>query len=466
MPLTKRIHTILRLELRPMFSIAWPVILAEIGWIMMGVVDTIMVGRVSPEAIGAVGLGSTVFAFFILFGMGVLLGLDFLVSYAYGAGNLRDCKENFIQGLYIAAGLGLGVFLLFRLFIHILPAIGIQPEVERLTIDYLYPKSWAILPLMLFFALRRYLQALHIVKPVTVVLLTANGINIFINWLLIFGKLGAPELGSTGAAYGTLFSMIYMFLFLSVVVVRVDRRLFRDLEQVSLRLNMPRVVKIFRLGLPAAFQILLEVGAFAVVTLLAGKLSALALAAHQISLRLASFTFMVPLGMSSAAAVRVGQALGKKDNPGAIRSGWTALFLSSAFMTFSGIVFVVFPNFLLFLFTDDAMVITIGVRLLLIAALFQLFDGLQITATGILRGLGNTRTPMLLNIVGHWVFGIPTAVVLCFVYDLGVFGLWIGLCVGLIIVAMPLLFVWFKNVRRLKREATEDFVSSPVRSEG
>lgn len=466
MPLTKRIHTILRLELRPMFTVAWPVILAEIGWIMMGVVDTIMVGRVSPEAIGAVGLGSTVFAFFIFFGMGVLLGLDFLVSFAYGAGKLRDCKEIFIQGLYIAAGLGLVVFLLFRLFIHILPAIGIQPEVERLTIDYLYPKSWAILPLMLFFALRRYLQALHIVKPITVVLLTANGINIIINWLLIFGKLGAPELGSTGAAYGTLFSMIYMFLFLSIVVVRVDRRLFRDLEQVSLRLNMPRIVKIFRLGLPAAFQILLEVGAFAVVTLLAGKLSALALAAHQISLRLASFTFMVPLGMSSAAAVRVGQALGKKDNPGAIRSGWTALFLSSAFMTFSGIVFVVFPNFLLFLFTDDTMVIAIGVRLLLIAALFQLFDGLQITATGILRGLGNTRTPMLLNIVGHWVFGIPTAVVLCFVYDLGVFGLWIGLCVGLIIVAMPLLFVWFKNVRRLKREATEDFVPSPVRSEG
>ena len=221
-----------------------------------------------------------------------------------------------------------------------------------------------------------------------------------------------------------------------------------------------RIRRLMALGLPAATQMALECGVFATATALAGRLEPVALAAHQIALNAASFTFMVPLGISSAGAVRVGQAMGRRDFAAAERSGWTALFCGAAFMVCAGAGFVLFPAAIIRLFTPDRAIIATGTALLLVAALFQLFDGIQVVATGVLRGSGDTRTPMLSNLVGHWILGLPIGYALCFRWGWGVVGLWVGLCIGLVAVAVVLLWVWTFRVRALeedhRRRTTED----------
>ena len=213
---------------------------------------------------------------------------------------------------------------------------------------------------------------------------------------------------------------------------------------------------LLRLGLPAALQITLEMGVFATATALAGLLDAASLAGHQIALTAASVTFMVPLGVSSAGAVRVGHAVGRADRPGAAAAGWTALLIGVTFMSVAGLAFLVLPEAIVRAFSSDATVIRTGATLLVVAAFFQLFDGVQVVATGILRGLGDTRSPMLWNLVGHWMLGLPVGYGLCFVAGRGITGLWIGLCVGLISVGAVLLLIWARRVRGYSMGAPED----------
>jgi MATE family multidrug resistance protein len=211
--------------------------------------------------------------------------------------------------------------------------------------------------------------------------------------------------------------------------------------------------RLWSLGAPAASQITLEVGVFAASTALAGRLAPVALAAHQIAIHIAALSFMVPLGISSAGAVRVGHAVGRLDAPGAERAGWTALMFGAGFMTCTAAMFVLVPRVLIGAFTRDQGVLELGASLLAVAAVFQLFDGIQGVATGVLRGLGDTRTPMLWNLVGHWFVGLPTGYVLCFVLGLGVIGLWWGLSIGLIICGAVLLVVWSRRIRALRVHA-------------
>lgn len=204
--------------------------------------------------------------------------------------------------------------------------------------------------------------------------------------------------------------------------------------------------RLISLGFPAASQVTLEVGVFAAATALAGRLAPAALAAHQIAVNLASLTFMVPLGVASAGAVRVGHAIGRGDYDGAARSGWTAILFGMAFMSCAAAAFLLVPRALIGAFTSDPVVLSIGVLLLFVAAIFQLFDGVQAVSTGVLRGLGDTRTPMLWNLAGHWFIGLPLGYTLCFTAGLGVVGLWWGLSTGLIICGVALLIVWTRHV--------------------
>jgi MATE family multidrug resistance protein len=231
-----------------------------------------------------------------------------------------------------------------------------------------------------------------------------------------------------------------------------DRRRRTGLFRVSFRLEISRMTELLRLGFPAGGQIALEFGVFAVATALVGKLDSISLAAHQIALTAASFTFMVPLGVSSAGAVRVGQALGRGDPRAAELAGWTALLLGGGFMACGSLCFLLFPSAIVKVFTSDASVVSAGVSLLFVAAFFQLFDGVQVVATGILRGAGDTRTPMFSTLVGHWIFGLPIGVSLCFLLGWGVVGLWVGLSIGLIALGIVLLFVWSRRVHILQTE--------------
>ena len=434
-------------ELRPTLALAWPVIAAELGWMAMSIVDTLMVGPLGPEAIGAVGLGHALYFAPVMFGIGLLLGMDTLVSQAFGAGRLEDCHRTLWQGLAIALAIAPPLMASVWLIAPWLAAWGIRPEVLRIAIPYAKAVAWGTVPLLLFFALRRYLQAMGRVRAIAAALLTANLLNVGANLLFIHGGPGIPAMGAVGSGWATTASRCYLFLFLFSYAILHARRARTGLLEDRPRLDRERLRELIALGLPAAVQLTLEVGVFAVVTGLAGRLAPESLAAHQIALTIASVTFMVPLGVSAAGAVRVGQAIGRGEIRAAVRAGWSALALGSIFMTLSGLAFVLVPGPILHAFTDRPDVLTIGSSLLMVAAVFQVFDGLQVVGTGILRGLGETRLPMLVNLFAHWGLALPIGYALGIAGGRGVVGLWIGLAVGLIAAGLILLRAWALRAR-------------------
>lgn len=435
-----------------MLALAIPVVTAEIGWIMMGIVDTIMVGPLGPAAIGAVGVGSTLFMTPAVFGIGLLLGLDTFVSQAFGAGRLQDCHRWLFNGLALAVIYSVPLMLIVGGGLLLLPSFGFHGEVLTLITPYIGTVIWSALPLMVYAAFRRYLQAMNVVRPVMIALVTANIVNVAFNYVLIFGHYGFPELGVVGSAWATVIARLYMAVFLFLIIVARERRMSSGLHDVAMRPERAKLVRLFRLGLPAALQITVEVGVFAAASALAGALTPAAVAAHQIALNLASFMFMIPFGMASAGAVRVGQAVGRGDVHGVRVAGQAALLIGGGFMAGAGLLFVLLPRPLLRLFTDDPEVIGIGLSLLAIAALFQLFDGLQAVSTGLLRGLGDTRVAMFCHVVGHWAVGLPLGYALCFWWEWGVPGLWTGLSTGLILIGIVLVGLWFYRAHHLRAE--------------
>lgn len=432
-----------------MLLLAIPVVLAELGWVTMGLVDTLMVGGLGPEAIGAVGIGSSLFLGVCIFAMGLLLGLDTLVSQSFGARRVEDCHRWLVHAVVLSVLLTVPVMLVLRFLSSALGAWGLNPAVLHLLRPYLDVLTWSVLPLLLYSSFRRYLQGMGVVRPVMVALIAANLVNLFVNWLLIFGRLGAPAMGVRGSAWATVIARIGMAAVLLGVILHRESGKRPGLFATPLRIELARMRRLLALGLPAASQVTLEVGVFAAATALAGRLAPASLAAHQIGINIVSFTFMVPLGIASAGAVRVGQAVGRHDRVGAARSGWTALLFGTFFMSCAAATFLLFPRRLVSAFSPDAAVIETGVALLFVGAIFQLFDGVQGVATGVLRGLGDTRTPMLWNLAAHWFIGLPLGYALCFVAGYGVIGLWWGLSTGLIICGVALLVVWSRRVRQL-----------------
>jgi multidrug resistance protein, MATE family len=365
-----------------------------------------------------------------------------------------ECHRWLVHGLVLATIVTLPIAGLLLLLGRGLGAWGLHPSVLVLAQPYVDILAWSVLPLLLYAAFRRYLQGMGIVRPVMVALFTANALNAFANWVLIFGNLGAPAMGVRGAAWATVISRVGMAGFLLGVIIYRERRERPGLLETSIRIEAARMRRLVTLGFPAATQITVEVGVFAAATALAGKLAPASLAAHQIAINIAAFAFMVPLGISSAAAVRVGHAVGALDPAGASRAGWTALLFGTTFMACTAVLFFTVPHVLIGAFTRDAAVLQVGIALLFVAAIFQLFDGVQAVATGALRGLGDTRTPMWWNLAGHWAIGLPFGYTLCFILGFGVIGLWWGLSTGLIICGVALLIVWAEKSQkeRLKAE--------------
>jgi MATE family multidrug resistance protein len=440
-------------ELIGTLRLAGPIVLAELGWMVMGNVDIMMVGRVGADAIASVSLGTTLFYGVSVCAGGILWGMDTLVAQAFGAGDLDDGRHSLIQGIWVSLLLIPLVVGIVWSFDPFLASFGVDPAVLRGTRPYLHTLNWSTPALVLYFCFRRYLQARHIVRPVMWTLVTANLVNLAGNWILVFGHLGAPRLGAVGSAWSTCLSRAYMAAALGTVLWRAEgailRRLVSD-QAVSetLRPDFGRIRKLLRIGLPAAGQMAVEIGVFAVVTVLVGRLNAKSLAGHQIALSTVSTTFMIPLGISSAAAVRVGHRLGRGDLCGAARSGWMALALGAAVMSAAAVTLLVAPQWIARLFTPQAEVIAVAVTLLRIAAFFQLFDGLQVVATGALRGAGDTRTPMVWHFAGYWMVGLPFGVWLCFAKRWGAAGLWTGLSLGLILIGIALTLVWRHTVAR------------------
>jgi multidrug resistance protein, MATE family len=334
---------------------------------------------------------------------------------------------------------------------HFLGRWGVNPAVGIQTDAYLRILNWGTLPLLAYAAFRRYLQGIGQVRPVTFALISANLVNWAGNWALIYGKLGLPAMGVRGSALSTCVARVYMAAVLIFAAWRYEGKRGHRLFHHWGGPNQHRLLQLLRLGVPTACQIVLEVGAFGLATVLAGRLRAEALAAHQIALNCASLTYMVPLGISAAAAVSVGHAVGAGQLARARRVGWMAIGISSAFMAAAAVVFLVVPVQILHVYTHAAGVVALGVPLLALAAAFQVFDGMQTAVTGALRGLGETRAPMVWNLVGYWVFGLPLGAFLCFHAGLGIYGMWIGLTLALIFIAVLLLRRWARQSSQFAR---------------
>jgi MATE family multidrug resistance protein len=391
-----------------------------------------MVGHLGPTAIAAVSLGNAMFDVAGIFGIGLVLGLDTVVSQAYGAGQQTECDRWLWQGCFLALAATPVLMALIALSVPLMRAVGVQPGVLFEAEPYVKPMNWSLGPLLAYAVFRRYLQGTGRMKPVMFALLSANAVNALGNRLLV------TRFGVEGVGWATFGARVYMAGVLASYTFLREPAVLRHLP----RPGWNQIRTLLHLGLPAAGQILLEVGVFASATVLAGKLAAESLAAHHVVLMIAGTTFMVPLGISSAGAVAVGHAIGRRDPHAAKRAGWIAIALAASFMAVMILVIVSAPQALLRIFTRNTDVLAIAVPLLFVAAVFQISDGIQVTATGVLRGAGDTRTPMYANLVAHWVVGLPVGYLLCFSFGLGVVGLWMGLSAGLIVAGSVLLLVW------------------------
>jgi MATE family multidrug resistance protein len=438
----------LRKELGPMMRLAAPLALTELGWMVMGVVDTIMAGRLNATAVGAGSLGNMLFYPVAICGTGFLLGMDTLVSQAFGANHPRDCRRSLVNGVWLSLGI---TPLLIAVILGLIPAVraaGTNPKVFAQFAPYVTALACSVPPLLCGYALSRYLQAQGVVRPILFAMISSNVLNALGDWALMFGHWGAPRMGLEGSAWSTTIARAYITLVLAAAVLWRERKSGNLLFRVSWMPDLERIRRLVALGIPAAAQILFEGSVFGLVTVWAARLDEASLAAHSIAVQVIATTFMVPLGISSAAAVRVGQAVGRNDPRGARIAGWTALLLSTIFMGSAALAMSIAPRFIVRLFIADPAVIASGAILLRIAALFELFDGFQIVATGALRGLGDTRQPMIAHLLGYWAVGVPVAYVLCFPLHWGATGIWVGLTAALILIGTALVTVWWRRIAR------------------
>lgn len=442
----KNLTNSVKKEIPQLLRLAGPIALSQMGMMTMGIVDILMVGRLGPEFIGGVSVGNSVYFIFAIFGLGLLVGLDYLIPFAFGQKKMDQCHYWLIQGLYFTLMAALPLTLVIYGVSFLLPVANIDPLVEPIAAKYMRITCFSLWPFMAFFAFRNYLQAMNSVKFVSGIIIAANLANVLFNWVFVFGHWGMPEMKAEGTALATLLTRILMLWGVFVYTIQRDKKLNLGLLGSSFQVSKDGIKRIFSLGLPAALQMLFEAGVFSISTVIAGSLGAIQLAAHSLVLNIASFTFMVPLGISAASSVRVGQHLGEGSPQNARTVGWTSIGIAAGFMSFSALVLLLFGQEILSWFTDASDVITLGAQVILFAAVFQVADGVQVVGTGSLRGLGDTKSPLYANLLGFWVIGFPLGIYLTFrhVFPEGkeIFGLWSGLTAGLIFVAIWVSLKW------------------------
>jgi MATE family multidrug resistance protein len=439
---------------RALLVLALPVVSVQVGIMLMGVVDTIMVGRLSAAALAGVALGNLYFFATTIFGMGALFALDPVVAQAVGARDTEGIARGVQRGLILALLLSIPSTLALLFAEPVLTALGQPAEVVPLAGAYARYCAPGVLPFFIFVVQRQSLQALTRVQPVLITIVVANLLNVLLDWMLIFGRLGAPAMGVGGAAVAT---SIGRWL-LPVLLLALS---WHELKPALLpprreALDPGPLWQTLRIGAPIGLQAMLEYTAFGVVALLMGRIGTTAVAAHQVAINLASLTFMVPLGVGQAGAVLVGHAIGAGDQEDARGAARAAVAFGVGFMAFTAVAFLLLPEPLARLYTSDVATVQLAAALLPVAGVFQLFDGAQAVTTGILRGAGDTRVPMLTTLGSYWLLGLPVSLLLGFRTPLGPVGLWWGLAVALGVVAIILaLRTWRLLHQPLQRVVVE-----------
>ena len=425
-------------EARSVLQLAGPIAVTQIGMVLYGTVDMLFVGRLGPVAIASVGLGSMTYFTGFVVGMGIVMGIDSHASKAFGAGRPDLCGQLLVHTLVLALAVALPLFFVFGLAGPAFRFIGVDPRAIDGAVGYLDVLRWGVFPGLCFVACRQFLQSMSVTTPLLVAIVAGNLVNAAFDAVLIFGRLGAPALGVRGSAFATLAANLTMF---GIVAFASWSRL-RAIDFKFHGWHRRLFVDVAVLGVPGGAAMAVEVAIFSFVTALVGRLGAETLAAHQLVLNMASLTFMIPMGLSHAAATRVGQALGRNDPRAAGASGRAATVMSVLFMASTGVAFALFPRFLLGLFGADDELVERAKPLLYCGAAFQVFDGAQAVLTGALRGLGQTRRPLIINILGHWLVGLPVGLGLGFGLHWGATGLWVGLVAGLTTVSLLLWREW------------------------
>lgn len=428
----KRITT----ELRILLQIGLPVIIGNLLQISMSVVDTLMAGNLSPRDLAAVAVGGSLFMPVFILGAGILMAVSPIVAQHFGARNLTLIGKTTRQSLWLALIISIPSALLLRQMSPILGLMGIEPDIIPLTLGYMDAISWGIVPFYFYLALRYFNEGISATKPAMYISILGLFFNILGNYTLMYGKFGFPRLGAVGTGYAT---AIVMFVMCIAIFVYTYRKKAYERFEIFKNLKLPDkkyILELLRVGIPIGISLCMEVTMFAVIALIMGSLGTYAVAGHQIAINFASITFMLAFGLSSAITVRVGQVMGRSGIREARYSGWIGIGLASAFMCLTALFMFLFPGFITSLYTDDVELQKIAISLIYMAAIFQLSDGLQVTGSGALRGLKDTKIPMFVNLIAYWIVGLPLGYYLGIIRGSGAQGLWIGLIAGLSVAAV------------------------------
>lgn len=436
-------------EVRATLSLGWPLVLTSLAQVAMNTTDILFIGRLGPESLAAAALGSNLYLATFVIGLGLGIATSAMLAQTLGRARhaVRDARRTVRQALWIC-GLAIGpVWLVLWQAEAILILIGQAPELAAKAASFVHVLQWGMLPLWVFMVLRSFCAALERPRPPMLITILAIGLNALLNWLLVFGHFGLPALGLQGSALATLCSSIFMAIAM-LTFVSWDRHLRRFYILGRFwRADWPRLVELARLAVPIIITLAFEMLVFNVAVMLMGLIGKNELAAHAIAIQVASLTFMVPVGLSQAGVVRVGLAAGRGDMAALARAGWVAIGLGTTFMSCTALLFLTAPEWIVSLFlgeiTDENRTVAgFAAAFLGVAGIFQIVDGVQCLAAGVLRGLRDATIPMLIAALGYWVIGLPIGAWLAFKTSVGGVGIWIGLAFGLGSVAAMMLTRW------------------------
>lgn len=418
----------LKEHLRKNVVLAVPVIIGQLGHIMVTVADSVMVGRVGVIPLASATFASSLYHILMLFGIGVSYAITPLV--AATDPNDKPRLLNYLQsGLFLNMSLGFVLVLISLILRNFLGYFGQEEAVSQAAGPYLIIISSSIFPLLIYQTFRQFSEGQSNTFVPMVVSVVANLINVGLNYVLIYGNLGFEAMGLNGAGYATLIARVIMFV-LMIWLMRKNCRGFRW------KFKMVTIKKLLKLGIPSGLQYTFEIGAFATAAIMVGWISAEALAAHNIALNLAAITYMATTGLAAAATIRIGNQIRLKDRRNLRIAGFSAFALAAVFMAFCGLLFIVLRYQLPALYIDNDEVIATASTLLIVAAAFQISDGLQAVGLGVLRGLTDVKIPTLVTFIAYWLTAIPLGYFLGFTLNLGVSGVWYALCIGLTIAAV------------------------------
>ena len=411
------------------FSI--PIIVGQMGQLSMSVADNIMVGQVGTQALAAASIGNALFTLVMVLGFGISMAITPLTAMAYGAGRDEDCGVVLRQGLIVNLLTGIVLCGLTFAGAECIRFLNQPESIVESAVLYMKVLGFSMLPLMLFQSFRQFAEGISFLKPAMIITLVANLVNIFVNWIFIYGNLGAPALGLTGAGIATFSSRAFMAIALMIVIMTAPSLKRFDPSLRYRKIDFSMMKKLLKIGIPGAFQYFFEVSAFAASSVIVGWMGTQALAAHQIALNLASISFMVAMGISAAATIRVSNAIGRNSTPDVRAAGFSAVLLCAGFMALAGIFFVRFRFFLPSLYVPEIEVIEMAASLMVIVAFFQISDGTQAVGLGILRGIMDMKIPTLITLAAYWIIGLPSGYILAFYFKMGIYGVWYGLLISL-----------------------------------